>query len=100
MRRCEFITLIGGEALFVACPFAVGAQEAGRTYRPGFLLPSPRQAPAGLAFLDELRLNAFAEGENLIVIPGGFEATDDRLAERAATLINAAPDVIVSGPES
>jgi putative ABC transport system substrate-binding protein len=47
---------------------------------------------------DELRINGFVEGQNLSVIPGGFEATDDRLAERAAALVNAAPDAIVAGP--
>lgn len=99
MRRRDFITLLGGAALFVSWPFAVGGQEAGRTYRLGFLTPTPRRAPPVLAFLDELHLNGFVEGENLIVIPGGFEATDDRLAERTAALINAAPDVIVAGPE-
>src|SRR4029077_5808680 len=71
----------------------------GRMYRLGFLIPTPRGTPSVLAFFDELRLNGFVEGENLTVIPGGFEVADDRLAERAAALINAAPDVVVAGPE-
>src|SRR5499427_169211 len=96
--RRAFITLLGGAAL--AWPLAARAQGAGRTYRFGFLLPTARQAPQVEAFFDELRLNGFVEGKNLVVIPGGFEATDDNLAERAATLINATPDVIVAGPAS
>ena len=36
MRRREFIALMGAS---VAWPFAALAQEAGRTYRLGFLLP-------------------------------------------------------------
>jgi hypothetical protein len=48
---------------------------------------------------DELRLNGFTEGQNLMVVSEGFEATDDRLAERARSLIDTKPDVIVSGPE-
>jgi len=36
------------------------------------------------ALFDELRLNGFNEEKNLVVIPGGFESTDDSLAERAA----------------
>jgi putative ABC transport system substrate-binding protein len=51
------------------------------------------------AFLDELRQSGFVEGDNLTIIPVGFAVTDDHLAEQAAALINAAPDVIVAGPE-
>src|SRR5262245_54159807 len=91
----EFITLLGGA---VAWPLAARAQENGRTYRIGFLLPSARQSAAVEALFDELRLNGFVEGKNLAVIPGGFESTDENLAERAAALVNAAPDAIVAGP--
>src|SRR2546430_2868878 len=95
MKRRTFITLLGGAA--AAWPLAARAQEDGRTYRLGFLLPSARQTPAVEAFFDELRLNGFVEGKNLVVVPG-FEATDDNLAQRAAALVNAAPDAIVAGP--
>jgi ABC transporter substrate binding protein len=95
MKRRTFITLLGGAA--AAWPLAARAQEDGRTYRLGFLLPSARQTPAVEAFFDELRLNGFVEGKNLVVVPG-FEATDNNLAERAAALVNAAPDAIVAGP--
>jgi putative ABC transport system substrate-binding protein len=94
LRRRQFITLLGGAA---AWPLAARAQDNGRTYRLGFLLPSSRHGVVD-AFFDELRLNGFVEGKNLVVMPGGFEATDDNLAERAAALVNAAPDAIVAGP--
>src|SRR5262245_42236120 len=94
IRRREFITLLSGAA---AWPLAAHAQDNGRTYRLGFLLPSSRHGAVD-AFFDELRLNGFVEGKNLVVMPGGFEATDDNLAERAAALVNAAPDAIVAGP--
>jgi len=42
---------------------AARAQEAGRTYRLGVLVPTPRQSPAVLALFDELRLNGFIEGQ-------------------------------------
>ncbi len=99
MRRRDFITLLGAATPFVPWACAARGQEAGHIYRLGFLTPTPRGAPPTLAFFDELRLNGFVEGENLTVIPGGFEAADDRLAERAAALIDAAPDVVVAGPE-
>src|SRR5215510_7679480 len=94
MRRRTFITLLGGA---VALPLAARAQDNGRTYRLGFLLPSSRHGVLE-AFFDELRLNGFLEGKNLVVLPGGFEATDDNLAQREAALVDAAPDAIVAGP--
>jgi putative tryptophan/tyrosine transport system substrate-binding protein len=95
MKRRNFITLLGGAA---AWPLAARAQEAGRTYRLGFLLPSARETPVLEAFFDELRLNGFIEGKNLAVVPGAFESTDDNLANRAAALARAAPDAIIAGP--
>src|SRR6266700_6761353 len=98
MRRREFIVLIGGAA--VGWPLAARAQELGRTYRLGVFIPSARESPQAAAFLDELRLNGFVEGQNLIVIwtDLGVSNNDD-LAERAAALVKAAPDAIVAGPE-
>src|SRR5215813_13444859 len=95
MRRRNFIALLGGAV--AGWPLAARPQDNGRTYRLGFLLPSSRHGVVD-AFFDELRLNGFVEGKNLVVMPGGFEATDDNLAERAAALVNAAPDAIVAGP--
>jgi hypothetical protein len=60
--RREFITLLGSAA--VGWPLASHAQEAGRTYRLGFLIPAPRETPAVAAFFDELRANGFIEGQN------------------------------------
>jgi putative ABC transport system substrate-binding protein len=95
-NRREFLTLLGGGA--AAWPLVARGQESGRTYRLGFLLPSARQTPALEAFFDELRLNGFVEGQNLSVVPGGFEATDDNVAGRAAALVSATPDAILAGP--
>jgi putative tryptophan/tyrosine transport system substrate-binding protein len=96
MRRRDFITLVGGVA--VVSPFVARAQEPGRIYRLAFLIPSPRQAPATIAFFDELRRNGFTEGQNLVVIPDGFEADTEHPGQLAATLVKAAPDAVITGP--
>jgi len=55
VKRREFIALLGGAA---AWPVAARAQQPGRTYRLGFFLPVARDAPAMIAFFDELRSTA------------------------------------------
>jgi len=97
MKRRDFISLLGGAV--AVWPLIVRAQDAGRTYRIGFLLPSTRESLAVVAFFDELRLNGFVEGQNLIVIPGGFGIPNDQIASVVTSLVAASPDVIVSGPE-
>jgi putative ABC transport system substrate-binding protein len=64
MRRREFIALTGAS---VTWPFAVLAQEPGRTYRLGWLVPPPRDFPPHTAWFDELRRRGFIEGQNLTV---------------------------------
>jgi putative tryptophan/tyrosine transport system substrate-binding protein len=96
VRRRDFITLVGGAA--AGWPLAARAQEPGRTYRLAFLFPSPRQAPATIALFDELRRNGFSEGQNLEVIPDGFEADAEHPSKLAAALVKAAPDAIITGP--
>jgi hypothetical protein len=95
-KRHEFFALLGGAA---AWSLTARAQQIGRTCRLGFLNPVGRQAPAVLAFFDELRINGFVEGENLGVIEDGFDVTKDHISELAASLVKAAPDAIVAGPE-
>jgi len=96
--RREFIALAGGAAALA--PLAARSQEAGRVYRLGSMVPVERQSPGVAAFFDEMRVFGFVEGQNLIVLPNGFGLTNDRLAERAEALVKAAPDVIISGPDS
>ena len=96
MRRREFIMLLGGAATW---PRVARAQEPGRIYRLGFLIPSPRDRPPVIALFDELRLNGFIENQNVEVFPGGFEVRDEKLSEVAAALVKTAPDAIVAGPE-
>jgi putative tryptophan/tyrosine transport system substrate-binding protein len=95
MKRREFITLVGAAAS--AWSSAVCAQEPGRTYRIGFLTPVLGKAYD--VFFDELRLNGFIEGQNLVVVFAGFGVQNDQIPSAAASLVAASPDVIVAGPE-
>jgi ABC-type uncharacterized transport system substrate-binding protein len=95
MKRREFISLVGGTA--AAWPLAVRAQQPGRTYRLGFFLPVARDASAIIAFFDELRIHGFVEGQNLAIIPGGFQAGKERIDELVPALVKAAPDAIIAG---
>ena len=97
MRRRNFIIGMAGSA--AAWSTAAQAQKDGRNYRIGFLNPSGRSAPPTIAFLDELRLNGFIEGQNLEIIPGGFDLRSDQVTKLAATIVEAVPDVIYSGGE-
>ena len=92
LRRREFITLLGGAA---AWPLAARAQEPRRTYRIGFLYPTPRGAPHHVALFDELRRAGFVESQNLQLDWQGFGLRMEQFAEHAAELAKSPVDVIV-----
>ena len=99
MRRRDFIA--GMATIAVAnrwCPPSV-AQEPGRTYRIGFMVPAERDSPALNGFFDELRLHGFIEGQNLSVVFSGFNVSNEQITRNVAAVISANPDVIVAGPE-
>jgi putative ABC transport system substrate-binding protein len=95
VKRRQFLTLLAGAA--AAWPLAAWAQQPGRTYRLGFFLPVARDAPAMIAFFDELRIHGFVEGQNVAVVPGGFQAGNERIDELVPALVKAAPDAIIAG---
>jgi putative ABC transport system substrate-binding protein len=97
VKRREFIALLGGAA--AAWPLAARAQQSGRVYRLGFLLPTQSNSAAILAFRDELRLNGFSEGQNLEIIPGGLDVSRDQIDAKTDMVVRSAPDAIVSGPD-
>lgn len=99
MRRREFIAGMATMAAANAgCPPLI-AQEPGRTYRIGFMVPTARDSPAINGFFDELRLHGFIEGQNLAVVFGGFNVSNEQIAQSVAAVVPANPDVIVAGPE-
>ena len=95
MKRRDFITLLGGAA--IAWPHAARAQQPARTYRLGIVVPVGRDEPAIIAFLDELRIYGFIEGQNLQIVPGGFLVRNEQISELVPAMVQAAPDVILSG---
>jgi putative ABC transport system substrate-binding protein len=64
------------------------------------MIPVGRENPGIVAFFDELRVFGFVEGQNLVVIPNGFNIGNEALAEHAAALVKAAPDAIIGGPDN
>src|SRR5262245_378602 len=95
MRRREFISLFCGAAF--AWPIALRAQEQGRVYRIAIASPVGRDEAATDAFLDELRIHGFVEGKNLEILPDGFRIRNEQAATVVPTIVNAAPDAILSG---
>jgi putative ABC transport system substrate-binding protein len=96
MRRRQFIGLLG--AGFFAS-IAAGAQQAGRTYRLGVLLPHPRDVPVNVAFVEEFRRHGFIEGQNLEVEWRAYGMHFDLISQYAAELVKARVDVITTGGE-
>jgi putative tryptophan/tyrosine transport system substrate-binding protein len=93
MRRREFISLLG--AGFLA-PIAAKAQEMGKTYRLGGLLPLTQHAPINVAFLDEIRRGGFIEGQNLAVEWRAYWEHFDQMSLYATELVKARVDVITT----
>jgi putative ABC transport system substrate-binding protein len=94
MRRREFLSLVVGTVL--TGPFGAQAQEPGRVYRLALVLPVGRDEPASIAFLDELRLQGFVEGQNLVII-GGVPTSNEQAATVITAILEARPDVIATG---
>jgi putative ABC transport system substrate-binding protein len=94
LRRREFLAALGTG---VIAPLAVRAQEPGRVYRLGIVIPATRESIAG--FFDELRIAGFVEGQNLAVT-GFYSVPGDNSADAIAAIIKAAPDAILGGPET
>jgi putative ABC transport system substrate-binding protein len=96
MRRREFIALLGAS---VTWPFAATAQQAGKIYRLGVLLPYPRDVPVNVAFVEEFRRHGFIEGQNLTVEWRAYGLNFDLVSQYASELVSARVDVIATGGE-
>ncbi len=87
MRRRDLFVLAGVAALM---PRTVSAQQAGHTYRLGFVAAQPLAGYAVL--LEELGRLGFVEGRNLSVDPRGFGLSVEQL--EATAIVTIADDVI------
>ena len=90
MRRRELIRLVGSVAT-TAWSVGTRAQEPGRTYRLAVMSGAARQAPHIVALFDELKIFVFVDEQNLQIVAGGFDLSDDQLVEVAAALTRPAP---------
>ena len=92
MRRREFITLLGGTA---AWPLAARAQQAGRTYKIGYL-NAGSEPLATKSLFDALSELGWIEGKNVAFERRWAENRLDRLTEFAAELVRLNVNVIVA----
>jgi putative ABC transport system substrate-binding protein len=97
LNRREFVTLVGSAAS--AWPFAAAAQPADRIARIGFF-GGDRGTPFGAAiyqaFLDEMQIHGFKDGQNLIVDFRRLEQDLPALSADAAELVRSNVRVLVT----
>ena len=93
MRRREFITLLGGAAVW---PFAARAQQS-KVARIGALFIGLADAQSfKKEFQDGMRELGYVEGQNIAYEFRSAEGRLDRLPELAAELVRLKVDVIVA----
>jgi ABC-type uncharacterized transport system substrate-binding protein len=92
MKRRDLLTLAGGA--LAAWPAATRAQQSGRTYRVGLLVPALHDSPQYIALYQELRRHGFVDGQNLKFDQQGFRLRPEQFAAHAADLVKAKVDVI------
>jgi putative ABC transport system substrate-binding protein len=95
VKRREFIGLVGGA---VAWPLAARAQQIEKSYRVGYLALLPGEDTTLLRpFSQRLQELGYAKDKNLILDYRSAEGAPERLAQLAAELVQANPDVLVAG---
>src|SRR5262245_55877155 len=102
MRRRDFITLLGGSAVW---PLAARAQQSERVRRIGMLSAADAENPNAqanvAAFRQVLQQLGWIDGRNVQIDHRWGAGDADRIRRYAAELVALAPDVILSsGPSS
>jgi putative ABC transport system substrate-binding protein len=90
MQRREFITLLGGAAVW---PLAAGAQPRARVPHVGFLSPSPQTYQD--EFRSRMRELGYIDGQNVIIDYRFTDGDDERLPIAAKELAAIPVDVMV-----
>jgi putative ABC transport system substrate-binding protein len=97
MRRRDFITILGGSAIW---PLAAQAQQPERMRRVGVLLGDAAEDSEGqarlTAFVQALQQLGWADGSNVRIDTRWGAADADRYRRYAAELVALAPDVILA----
>ena len=88
MDRRAFVTLVAGICLLE--PLAVRAQQAGKVFRIGLLVPATEPAPVGQFPIEDLRMGlrdlGWVEGKNFIIETRWAGVSPQRARELAAEL--------------
>jgi putative ABC transport system substrate-binding protein len=95
MRRREFVTLLGGAAVW---PLAAGAQPAAKLPTIGFFGPGTPSAYSQwvAAFVQRLHELGRVEGRNIAIEYRWAEGRNERYREIAAEFVRIKADVIVT----
>jgi putative tryptophan/tyrosine transport system substrate-binding protein len=98
MKRREFISLIGGAAVW---PLTARAQQTNRMRRIGVLMNLGADDPEGQirlkTFLQGLQVRGWVKGSNMHVDTCWGEGKAERFRSCAAELVGLTPDVILAG---
>jgi len=99
VKRRKFIGFVGGAAAALLLrPFAALAQQAGKTYRIGYLALLPGEDKTwAKALVQRLQELGYREGGNLMLDYRSAEGRVERLPQLAAGLVGTHPDVLIAG---
>jgi putative ABC transport system substrate-binding protein len=95
MRRRDFICVLSGA---VALPLTAGAQQREKSYRVAYLALLPGEdTTLAKPFLAQLQELGYKEGKNVTLVYRSADGRPERLPELAAELVQAMPDILVTG---
>jgi putative tryptophan/tyrosine transport system substrate-binding protein len=95
MRRRDFLGVLSGA---VALPLTVEAQQSARSYRVAYLALLPGEdTTLAKPFLERLQELGYHEGKNITFVYRSADGRPERLPQLAAELLQARPDVLVTG---
>ncbi len=99
VKRRRLIGFVGGAAAALLLrPLAALAQQAGKTYRIGYLALLPGEDKTwAKTLVQRLQELGYREGSNLILDYRSAEGRVERLPQLAAELVDTHPDVLITG---